>query len=172
MPESRAAARGRATVQRAAAFGAGAQAGFTMAEMVVVCAVMIILASVALPTARVTDRRLKEAELRADLREIRDAIDDYKRHSDAGLIPVDMGTDGYPKELDTLVKGVEIVGQIDKKVKFLRRVPIDPFTGKAEWGLRSYQDEADAQSWGGENVYDVYSLADGVGLNGVAYRKW
>jgi len=148
------------------------QAGFTLAEMVVVCAVMVILAGVVLPTARVTERRLKEAELKAALRELRYAIDDYKRYSDAGLIPVDMGTDGYPRELETLVEGVDIVGQIDRKAKFLRRVPRDPMTGKAEWGLRSYQDEPQSGSWGGENVYDVYSLSEGVSLEGVPYREW
>src|SRR5262245_31798381 len=95
-------------------------AGFTLAEMVITCAVMVILAGVVLPTARVTERRMKEAELKAALREMRYAIDDYKRYSDAGLIPVDMGTDGYPKELEVLVEGVDIVGQIDKKIKFLR----------------------------------------------------
>lgn len=149
-----------------------AEAGFTLTEMVVVCAVMLVLASVVLPAARVTERRLKEAELKAALREMRYAIDDYKRYSDAGLIPVDMGTDGYPRELETLVEGVEIVGQIDRKVKFLRRIPRDPMTGKDEWGLRSYQDEPDTPSWGGENVYDVYSLSEAVSLDGVPYRKW
>ena len=149
-----------------------AQKGFTLAEMVVTCAVMLILASVVFPTARVTERRMKETELKAALREMRYAIDDYKRYSDAGLIPVDMGTDGYPKELEDLVEGVDIVGQIDKKVKFLRSIPRDPMTGEAEWGLRSIQDEPDSDSWGGENVYDVYSLSGGVGLNGVPYREW
>jgi general secretion pathway protein G len=149
-----------------------AAAGFTLAEMVITCAVMLILASVVLPTARVTERRLKEAELKAALREMRYAIDDYKRYSDAGLIPVDMGTEGYPHDLDALVKGVDIVGQVDKKAKFLRRVPIDPMTGKDEWGLRSFQDAADSESWGGENVYDVYSLSDGTSIDGVPYRKW
>jgi|ERR1044072_6001037 general secretion pathway protein G len=148
------------------------QAGFTLVEMVVTCAVMLILASVVLPTARVTERRMKEAELKAALREMRYAIDDYKRYSDAGMIPVDLGTDGYPRELDTLVDGVNIVGQVDKKAKFLRRIPVDPMTGKAEWGLRSYQDEPDASSWGGENVYDVYSLSGGTSIDGVAYSKW
>jgi general secretion pathway protein G len=146
--------------------------GFTLVEMVVVCAVMMILAGVVLPTARVTERRLKEAELKQALREMRYAIDDYKRYSDAGLIPVDMGTNGYPRELDSLVKGVEIVGQIDNKAKFLRGIPVDPMTGKAEWGMRSYQDEPDSGSWGGENIYDVYSLSRGVGIEGIPYRKW
>ena len=149
-----------------------ASAGFTLVEMVVTCAVMLILASVVLPTARVTERRMKEAELKAALREMRYAIDDYKRYSDAGMIPVDLGTDGYPRELDTLVDGVAIVGQVDRKVKFLRRIPIDPMTAKAEWGLRSYQDDADAQSWGGENVYDVYSLSAATSIDGVPYRQW
>ncbi|HEV2855438.1 MAG TPA: type II secretion system protein [Thermoanaerobaculia bacterium] len=148
------------------------QAGFTLAELVTVAAVMALLALVTLPVAKFTAKRSREAELRQDLREMRSAIDEYKRYSDAGLIPVDLGTQGYPKKLDVLVEGVEIVGQVDKKLKLLRRVPVDPMTGKDEWGLRSYQDASDATSWGGEDVYDVYSLSRGVGLNGVPYRKW
>lgn len=148
------------------------QAGYTLAELVMVAAVMVILASVALPSVKFTARRTKEMELRAGLREMRAAIDEYKRYSDMGLIPVDLGTDGYPKDLDVLVDGVEMAGQVDKKLKLLRRIPVDPMTGEAEWGLRSYQDEADATSWGGENVYDVYSLSASVGLNGVPYREW
>ncbi|HET9768217.1 MAG TPA: prepilin-type N-terminal cleavage/methylation domain-containing protein [Thermoanaerobaculia bacterium] len=149
-----------------------AEAGFTLVEMVVTCAVMVILAGVVFPTARVTERRMKEAELKAALREMRYAIDDYKRYSDSGMIPVDLDTQGYPRDLDKLVDGVDIVGQVDKKVKFLRRIPIDPMTGEAEWGLRSYQDEAESQSWGGGNVYDVYSLSGGTGIDGVPYAKW
>jgi general secretion pathway protein G len=137
-----------------------------------VCALMAILASVALPIAKFTAKRSKEADLRLSLRLMRNAIDEHKRYSDAGLIPVDLGTDGYPKELEVLVEGVDLVGQVDKKVKFLRRVPVDPMTGEAEWGLRSYQDEFDSTSWGGENVYDVYSLSEGVGLNEVPYAQW
>lgn len=148
------------------------QAGYTLAELVMVAAIMVALAAVALPVAKYTAKRTKEADLRQALRQMRNAVDEYKRYSDLGLIPVDLGTDGYPKELEVLVEGVEIVGQVDKKVKLLRRVPIDPMTGKDEWGLRSYQDEPDSTSWGGENVYDVYSLSGGVGLNGVPYRKW
>ena len=100
------------------------------------------------------------------------AIDDYKRYSDTGLIPVDLGTDGYPAKLENLYKGVQLVGQVDKKIKFLRRLPIDPMTGKDEWAIRSYQDAVDATSWGGEDVYDIHSLSRGVGLNGVPYAKW
>jgi general secretion pathway protein G len=148
------------------------QAGFSLAELVMVAAVMAILALVTLPVAKFTAKRSREADLRQSLRQMRSAIDEYKRYSDAGLIPVDLGTDGYPKKLEVLVEGVDIVGQVDKKLKLLRRVPIDPMTGKDEWGLRSYQDDSDATSWGGEDIYDVYSLSGGVGLNGIPYRKW
>lgn len=137
-----------------------------------VAAVMVILAGAAFPAVKYTARRTKEMELRHDLRTMRDAIDTYKRYSDIGLLPVDIGTEGYPAELEDLVEGVEIAGQIDKKLKLLRRIPVDPMTGEAEWGLRSFQDESDSDSWGGENVFDVYSLSSGVGLNGVPYREW
>jgi general secretion pathway protein G len=146
--------------------------GFTLAELVMVAAVLVILASVTLPIAKFTARRTKEMELRAALREMRNGIDEYKRYSDGGFIPIDLGTEGYPTELEVLVEGVEVVGQIDKKLKLLRRIPLDPMTGEREWGLRSYRDEPDSTSWGGENVYDVYSLSEGVGLNGVPYREW
>jgi general secretion pathway protein G len=148
------------------------QAGFTLAELVTVAAVMAVLALATLPVAKFTAKRSKEADLRQALREMRSAVDEYKRYSDAGLIQVDLGTDGYPKKLEVLVEGVEIVGQVDKKLKLLRRIPIDPMTGTDEWGLRSYQDASDATSWGGEDVFDVYSLSKGTGLNGVPYRKW
>jgi general secretion pathway protein G len=148
------------------------EAGFTLAELVMVASVLTVLAMATLPVAKLTAKRSKEAELKSDLREMRMAIDEYKRYSDAGLIPVDLGTEGYPKKLDVLVEGVQLVGQVDKKLKLLRRIPVDPMTGKDEWGLRSYQDAPDSTSWGGENVYDVYSLSKGAGLNGVLYRKW
>jgi general secretion pathway protein G len=148
------------------------EAGFTLAELVMVAAILTILATVTLPVAKFTAKRSKEADLRQALRQMRSAVDEYKRYSEAGLIPVDLGTEGYPKKLDVLVEGVAIVGQVDKKLKLLRRIPVDPMTGKDEWGLRSYQDAFDATSWGGENVYDVYSESRGVGLNGVPYQKW
>jgi general secretion pathway protein G len=148
------------------------EAGFTLAELVMVAAVLVALSAVTLPVAKFTAKRSKEADLRLDLREMRSAVDEYKRYSDAGLIPIDLGTEGYPKNLEVLVKGVQLVGQVDKKIKFLRRIPVDPMTGKDEWGLRSYQDEPAATSWGGENIYDVYSLSAGTGLDGVSYRKW
>ncbi len=136
-----------------------------------VTAIVAILAAVALPTARFTMKRERESELRLDLRLMRGAIDDYKHLSDQGMIQVELGTEGYPKTLDDLVQGVSVVGQVTKQ-RFLRRVPIDPMTGKAEWGLRSYQDEMDATSWGGQNVYDVYSLSKGVALDGTKYKDW
>ena len=148
------------------------EAGFTLAELVMVAAVLTILATATLPVAKFTAKRSKEADLKLALREMRSALDEYKRYSDAGLIPVDLGTEGYPKKMEVLVEGVQLVGQVDKKLKLLRRIPIDPMTGKDEWGLRSYQDAPDATSWGGENIYDVYSLSKGAGLNGVPYRKW
>jgi general secretion pathway protein G len=148
------------------------EAGFTLAELVMVASILTILASVTLPVVKFTAKRSKEADLHLALREMRNAIDEYKRYSDSGLIPVDLGTEGYPKKLSILVEGVSIVGQVDKKLKLLRRVPVDPMTGKEEWGFRSYQDAFDSTSWGGEDVYDVYSLSKGTGLNGVPYRKW
>jgi len=148
------------------------QAGYTLAELVMVAAVMVILAGAALPAVKFTARRTKEMELRHDLRTMREAIDTYKRFSDMGHLAVDVGTEGYPAELEDLVEGVEIAGQIDRKLKLLRRIPVDPMTGEAEWGMRSFQDEPDSDSWGGENVFDVYSLSNGVGLNGVPYREW
>ena len=147
------------------------QAGYTLAELVMVAAVMVILAGAALPAVKYTARRTKEMELRHHLRAMRDAIDTYKRYSDLGLLDIDLGAEGFPSELEDLLE-VEIVGQIDKKLKLLRRIPVDPMTGEAEWGLRSRQDEPDSDSWGGENVFDVYSLSNGVGLNGVPYREW
>jgi general secretion pathway protein G len=153
-------------------FRRGRRGGYTIAELVMVCAVLGILAGITFPVAKYTTKRMKESELRAALRDMRNAIDEYKRYSDAGLLPVELGTDGYPKELEVLVEGVDLVGQVNRKAKFLRRIPLDPMTGKDEWGMRSYQDEFDATSWGGENVFDVYSLSAGVGLNGVPYAKW
>jgi general secretion pathway protein G len=148
------------------------QAGYTLAELVMVAAVLVILAGVTLPVAKFTSRRIKEMELRQALRDMRSAVDEYKRYSDMGMIQIDLGTEGYPAKLDVLVDGVALAGQVDKKLKLLRRIPVDPMTGEREWGLRSFQDDADATSWGGEDVYDVYSLSNAVGLNGVPYREW
>ncbi len=157
------------SVSGAARRGSG---GFTMVELAVVAAMIAILAAMAVPVARYSMRRQKELELRYQLRVMREAIDLYKKLSDAGMIPLKIGGEGYPPDLDELVKGVTLVGQVDKKQRFLRRIPIDPMTNKAEWGLRSYQDEPDSFSWGGQNVYDVYSLSDARALDGTYYKDW
>jgi len=136
-----------------------------------VTALVAVLASVALPTGRFMLKRGRESELRLYLRQMRGAIDDHKRLADQGMIQVALGTEGYPKSLEDLVEGIDIVGQVTKR-KFLRRIPLDPMTGKTEWGLRSYQDSADSTSWGGQNVYDVYSLSEGTALDGTKYKDW
>ncbi|MEE2776171.1 MAG: hypothetical protein VYE73_05345 [Acidobacteriota bacterium] len=132
----------------------------------------MILAGIAMPVTKFTFTKSREMELQTHLRAMRNAIDEYKRFSDAGLIQVDIGSDGYPETLEELVEGVEVVGQVDRTTRFLRKVPTDPFTGEAEWGQRSYQDEPDTDRWGGENVFDVYSLSRKRGLNGIAYAEW
>jgi general secretion pathway protein G len=150
--------------------------GYTFIELLVVATILLILASAAMPLTRVTVQRTKEAELRRVLREMRTAIDKYKDAVDTGLISnldVRAGSEGYPPDLETLVEGVTVANDASgRKLKFLRRIPIDPLTGEAEWGLRAYQDRPDSMSWGGSNVYDVYSLAAGVGLDGTKYRDW
>jgi general secretion pathway protein G len=146
--------------------------GYSLVELAIVATMILILTTMIVPVTRFAITRQKEAELRFALRTMREAIDDFKRMSDQGLIQVELDTEGYPKSLDKLVEGVEIVGQIKKKKKFLRKIPIDPFTGKAEWGLRSYQDEPDSTSWGRQNVYDVYSLFDGTALDKTKYKDW
>ena len=145
-------------------------AGFTLAELVMVVALIAVLSAIALPVAKFTVKRHKEAELRLALRQIRTAIDEYKRLSDQGLIPVTIGGEGYPESLEELVEGVEIVGQETER-RFLRRIPVDPMT-EEDWVLRSYQDDPDATSWGGENVYDVRTSSDGIALDGSKYADW
>jgi len=146
--------------------------GFTLIELITVCALLGILVLAVYPSARYVHLRAKEAELQASLRQLRGAIDEHKRWSDAGLIEIELGTDGYPSELEDLVEGIPVVGQVDKEIRFLRRIPVDPMTGEPEWGLRSYQDRPDSTSWGGQNVFDVYSKASGTGLDGTAYSEW
>jgi general secretion pathway protein G len=145
--------------------------GFTLAEMVMVAALLAILASMALPVAKFTVKRRKEVELRFALRQMRNAIDEHKRLADQGMIPIKLGTEGYPEELEVLVEGLQLVGQ-ETKQRFLRRIPVDPMTKEAEWGLRSYQDEPDSEVWGRQNVYDVYCLSDGIAIDGSEYKTW
>jgi general secretion pathway protein G len=204
-------------------------AGMTLLELIIACAILLILASAAMPVARYTVKRQKEAELRRELREMRDAIDRYKDAADRNLIRVEAGSEGYPPDLDMLVKGVDLTSQqgggiagatspgqpivpstgfggggfgnsfgssfgnslgqtqggqnqgsnssnlgqdLIRHVRFLRRVPVDPMTGKAEWGRRSVQDDPESTSWGGKNVFDVFSLSTSTALDGTKYSDW
>ena len=148
------------------------ESGLTLLELIITIAVLIILSSAALPVARVAVRRQKEAELRRDLREMRTAIDRYKDTADRNLIQVKVESEGYPPDLQTLVNGVQLAGTPDRRIRFLRRIPGDPMSGRADWGLRSVQDDPDSTSWGGQNVFDVYSLSTGTALNGTKYSDW
>lgn len=150
--------------------------GYTFVELIVVSTIVLILASAIMPLAKVTATRTREAELRRDLREMRTAIDKYKDAADLGQIsPLELqvGNENYPPDLDTLVEGVPAANDATgRKLKFLRKVPVDPMTHSTEWGLRSYQDSPDAKSWGGKNVFDVYTTYDGTALDGSKYRDW
>ncbi|MEX2663927.1 MAG: type II secretion system protein [Vicinamibacterales bacterium] len=155
---------------------AGSSRGFTFIELLVVSTLLIILASAIMPMAKVTMQRQREGELRRSLREMRTAIDKFKDAADAGLIgamDLKAGAEGYPADLETLVEGVSVVNdQSGRKLKFLRRIPIDPMTNSTDWGKRSYQDRPDSTSWGGQNVFDVYTKAEGTALDGTKYRDW
>jgi general secretion pathway protein G len=150
--------------------------GYTFVEVVVVSAILLILASAVLPLAQVTSQRQREAELHRTLREVRTAIDKFKDAVDSGQIAVselEPGSEGYPPDLETLVDGVNAANDASgRKLKYLRRVPIDPMTNSMEWGLRAYQDKPDSSSWGGHNVYDVYTRSTATGLDGTKYRDW
>jgi len=206
--------RQEASPQMRQAFG---QAGMTLLELIIACAILLILASAAMPVARYTVKRQQETELRRDLREMRDAIDRYKDAADRNLIRVEAGTEGYPPDLDTLVKGVDLTSQqgagiagattpgqplvpstgfggfgssfgqtqnqaqnnsssqgqdLIRHVRFLRRIPVDPMTGRADWGKRSVQDDPESTSWGGKNVFDVFSLSSGTALDSTRYSDW
>jgi general secretion pathway protein G len=174
-------------------------AGLTLIELTVTIGILLVLSTAAIPVAQMTIHRQREAELRRDLREMRDAIDRYKDAADKNLIRTEVGSQGYPPDLDTLVNGVDIavggnVGGISAaalaaasqnggsiataasdlptKVRFLRRVPVDPMTGKSDWGLRSIQDDPDSHSWGGHNVFDVYTQSQGSAIDGTKYEDW
>lgn len=152
------------------------EGGFTFVELIVVTTIILILASAVMPLAQVTARRQREQELRHNLREMRTAIDRFKDAVDLGRIAtteVEPGSEGYPKDLDVLVEGVPMANDASgRKLRFLRRIPIDPMTGTNEWGLRAYSDKPDATTWGGKSVFDVYSKSDATALDGTRYREW
>jgi general secretion pathway protein G len=152
------------------------QSGLTLVELMVSCAILMVLASAALPIARWAAYRERERELRRDLLQMRQAIDRYKDLADHGQIRVDISTGGYPPDLETLVKGVPLVsitgGSQDKKIRFLRRIPIDPMTKQADWGLRSVEDDPDSTTWGGKDVFDVYSRSTETAMDGTRYSDW
>ena len=143
--------------------------GFTLVELIVATAILVILTGLVIPLARVTIKRQRERDLRHALWEMRDAIDRYKDLADQGKFQIKVDTQGYPPDLQTLVDGVDVGG---KKVRFLRHIPIDPMTDGTDWGLRSMQDDPDSDSWGGQNVFDVYTKSEGEGLDGTKYKDW
>lgn len=160
----------------------GSQAGLTLLELILTCAILLILSSAALPIAKYAVVREKEAILHHNLDEIRDAIDRYKDAADHQAIKVEIGTEGYPPDLQTLVTGVPLGngmsiggssrGSSDKKIVFLRKIPIDPMTGRADWGLRAVQDDPDSRHWSGKDVFDVYSQSTATAMDGTKYADW
>lgn len=147
-------------------------AGFTLVELIAAITILLVLTTVALPIARVQVQRQREVELRRALREIRQAIDRYKDFADRGMIPTTADSFGYPPDLETLVKGVPLKGTATARYKFLRKIPIDSTTGNADWGLRAMQDDPDSRSWGGSNVFDVYSKSQGTARDETRYADW
>ena len=143
--------------------------GFTLIEMIVATVILLILVGMAIPSVKFAVKREREHELRYDLWMMRDAIDRYKDAADRGAFRTKVDSQNYPPDLETLVKGEDIQG---KKLRFLRKIPIDPMTGKAEWGMRSTQDDATSDSWGGQNVFDVYTKSQDEALDGTKYKDW
>src|ERR1700759_819173 len=159
-------------MRRKHAVRASVASGMTLIELILACSIFLILTSAAMPIMRYTIVHKREQELRYDLREMRDAIDRYKDAADRNQIRVELGSEGYPPDLETLVKGVQLGASNDKKIRFLRKIPTDPMTGNAEWGLRAVQDDPDSTSWGGKNVFDVYSKSTASSLDGTKYSDW
>ena len=148
---------------------AGPERGFTLLELIIATSILVILSTLAVPMARVTIQRERERQLRIDLWEMRDAIDRYKDAADRGGFRTKVDSQNYPPDLETLVKGEDVQG---KKIRFLRKIPIDPMTGTTEWGLRSMQDDPDSDSWGGQSVFDVFTKSSGIALDGTKYKDW
>jgi general secretion pathway protein G len=148
------------------------EAGMTLLELIISCSILLVLSSAALPIARYTIVHKRETELHYDLRQMRDAVDRYKDLADRNLIRIEVGSEGYPPDLETLVKGVQLGAGNDRKIRFLRRIPTDPMTGQKEWGLRAVQDDPDSTSWGGKNIFDVYSKSQGTASDGTKYSDW
>jgi general secretion pathway protein G len=148
------------------------EAGMTLLELIIACSILVVLSSAALPVARFSILHRKEEELHRDLREMRDAIDRYKDLADQHLIRTELGSENYPPDLETLVNGVQLGTSGDRKIRFLRKIPVDPMAGRAEWGLRAVQDDPDSTSWGGKNVFDVYSKSQATASDGTRYADW
>ena len=148
------------------------EAGLSLLELIIASSVLLILSTAALPVFKTTVIRSKEYQLRRNLREIRNAIDRYKDIADHNMVQVQVGSEGYPPDLETLVKGVQYGSSGQQKIRFLRRIPVDPMTGRAEWNLQSVQDDPDSTSWGGNNVFDVHSKSQGIALDGTKYSEW
>ncbi len=146
------------------------QRGVTLLELIVVITILLVLMGAAVPVVKISVKRAKETELRRDLWEMRAAIDRYKDAADKNAFQSKLGTEGYPPDLDAMVNGVDVAG--GKKIRFLRRVPVDPMTGNKDWGLRAMKDDPQSDSWGGENVFDVYTKSPGTALNGTKYKDW
>ncbi|MGA9062263.1 MAG: type II secretion system protein [Terracidiphilus sp.] len=156
------------TLQRSIPMRHG-ERGLTLVELIVTAAILTILATAAVPLARFQIKRQNERQLRYDLWMMRDAIDKYKDAADRGAFQTKIESQNYPPDLETLVNGVDVQG---KKLKFLRKIPVDPMTGQADWGLRSMQDDPDSDSWSGDSVFDVYSKSQGTALDGTKYSTW
>ena len=159
-------------VKRLKTRGGRSQAGMTLLELMIASLVLAIISTAALPVVRFTILRSKEYELHRALRDMRRAVDAYKDDADRNLLRTEVGSEGYPPDLDTLVKGLAVGGTGTDKKRYLRRIPVDPMTGRADWGMRSVQDDFDSTSWGGGNVFDVYSKSQAIALDGTKYSDW
>lgn len=149
-----------------------AETGLTLLELIITCAILLVLSTAALPVAKYTLIRQKETQLHHDLLMMREAIDRYKDAADHNQIKVEIGSEGYPPDLETLTKEIQLGSGGDKKIRFLRAIPLDAMTGQADWGLRAVGDEADSQNWGGKNVFDIYSKSTGTAMDGTKYADW